>query len=195
MGREILSLLQNYKDLVELKTLVVGVVAERDQLRALADTARDGMRQLGEDLEASRAEVERLRERCNNLQSGMVASAVDRAAAIVRAEAAEALVAVLRGALEEIGQECDNPSEAKIFDPESGLTDVAWVIEADTLRAKVWDALALTPASAGVRLKAEALREAATKICETTEAPVCLAFAHFLDAEADRLEKEAANGR
>lgn len=47
--------------LFDAESRLAEVERERDQLRALADTARDGMRQLGEDLEASRAEVERLR--------------------------------------------------------------------------------------------------------------------------------------
>lgn len=46
---------------LEWKAKCEALTAERDQLRVLYDTARDGMRQIGGDLEDSRAEVERLR--------------------------------------------------------------------------------------------------------------------------------------
>ena len=54
-------------------------------------------------------------------------------------------------------------------------------------------ALAASPAEHERRIKSEALREAAAKVVEFGNAPLSLAYAHFLDAEADRLE--AANGR
>jgi chromosome segregation ATPase len=69
---------------------------ERYQLRALADTARDGMRQLGEALEASRAEVEDIRQQRDYWQEEAVEMRRYK-------EASESLLAGLRGALEEAG--------------------------------------------------------------------------------------------
>ena len=125
--------------------------------------------------------------------------------------ALEAHAADLRGALEEIGQDCDNPSEAKVFDPESGETCAVWVIEADRLRGTVLAALASTPAQSLALVKAGALREAAEYATGPTvtlplpdQQPTgeyvlygdrCrVAVAHGLIAWADRLEKEATNG-
>lgn len=151
--------------------------AERDQLRAEADTARDGMRQLGEDLVASRAEVERLRE----YNESLLRERDERIASL----------AALRGALEEAGDVVH-----------------ACFCETEEIRGKVCHpsciaintALALTPASAGARLKAEALREAA-KAASVHQGAKHWEFDElhdFLLHEADRLtaeaEKEAANG-
>lgn len=121
---------------------------ERDQLRALADTARDGMRQLGEDLEASRAEVERLRVVSSMppdyVKNVIRASRGDRKKmreATARAEANEALVAGLRGALEKIAEMDWKCAATNAMGYRANKVAVA--------------ALALIPASAAARLKAE----------------------------------------
>lgn len=119
-------------------------------------------RELEQERNDLRAEVERLRGseakaweefRALSVRGG---AAVD--AATARAESAESIVAGLRRALEEIGQECNNPSEVKAFNPESGTWNMIWAIEADVLRGKVLTALAATSDEHARRIKAEALR-------------------------------------
>lgn len=120
-------------------------------------------------------------------------------------ESAEATASGLRRALEEIGQECDNPSEVKIFEPESGETHVICAIEADVLRGKLLTALAASPADHDRKLKAEALRSTAAELevlrdyIQTEVGPddarddirrVCWNRAKDLREEADRLEAE-----
>ena len=99
-------------------------------------------------------------------------------------DAAEALVAVLLGALEEAGDVIH-----------------ACVCETEEIRGKVCHpscmaintALALTPASAGARLKGETLREAADSVPEGADAHNWFyMLAEKYTAEA---EQEAANGR
>jgi hypothetical protein len=122
------------------------------------------------------------------------------------ASEAQAHAEDLRAALEEIGQDCDNPSEAKIFDPESGETSVVWVIEADRLRGKLLDVLARTPAQSMGLMKAEALRLVASTIklhadnltgdgdyYSGMETGYMSAHDTLIE-EADRLDKEATNG-
>lgn len=153
---------------IALRRCFAQVAAERDQLRAEVDRLRpcrfcretgggEGLCTCGETWGSLTAKL---------------------TTATARAEAAEALVAWLRGALDDAGDVVH-----------------ACVCETEEIRGKVCHssciainaALTITPASAGNRIKAEAYREAARLVDSCS--------AETLHREADRMEKEGANGR
>jgi hypothetical protein len=133
-----------------------------------------------------------LRQRLLNAEARLAEAERER-------DAAEALVAELREALDDAGDVVH-----------------ACVCETEEIRGKVCHssciainaAISLTPASAGNRIKAEALREAAQRILNDPRRwptviandprrwPTVIAnhIVHDLCAEADRMEKEGANG-
>jgi hypothetical protein len=152
---------------IGLRRCLAHVTAERDQLRAERDAAT---------ARAEAAEKEALDYIDYRNQAVISRNAMER-----RLEAAEAILAAMRGALELL-LKCNALGVA-----------IPW--------GRAVSALALTPASAGARLKAEALREAAKAASVHTGAKHWeFDEVHdFLLHEADRLtaeaEKEAANGR
>ena len=170
---------------------------EADGLFKRAKKAEEKNKALTAERDQLRAEVDRLRGlAATNAADATKAMQMYRAATAL-AEAAEAHVADLRGALEEIVGAC---------------TPVAWEYpQADgetqapnfTAYSESTAALARTPAQSLARVKAEALREAAG-IIESTP-PYEWAGTHregwdhaalhlrHLAAEAARLEKEAAH--
>lgn len=206
--------------------------AENERLRAEVDRLRGVVNDLGEMLgdvrkqrdaataraEAAKKEVERLRGelRAAHEDNAMGAHSMANTTveATARAEASEALVAGLRGALEEIGKKLDQYKTHQLGGVGGQTTQAC--IEATvyhrapySIRHDIYAALAITPASAGNRLKAEALRETANELENLRDhiqehigpddarddiRRICWNRAKDLRAEADRLEKGAANG-
>lgn len=108
------------------------------------------LEQLFAERDQFRAEVERLRGVVNDLGEMLGDVRKQRDAATVRAEAAESLVAGLRGALNEVDEALCGIT---------GLGNMAKQVA--VAYTAINAALALTPASAGARIKVEAEKEAA----------------------------------
>ena len=199
--------------------------AERDQLRILYNTARDGMREVGELLETcrielaeSRAEVERLQGESEVWRDGLKLSGeifdrvtAEREAATTRATTAEAQLAHwkkqhdielltadgladtaagLRRALE------DELSWSRANGPcQAGLVKRCMCPHCITERSKA--ALAASPDDHERRIKAEGLREVAraASVAPGAKHWEWDGLYNFIISEADRLEKEATNGR
>jgi len=176
------------------------LVTENRELRAEVDRLRADNQHLQKSIEELEDEVDKSndnlirfvrakagRRDCHGVYDGIEQICNQR-------KAAESLVAVLRGALEV------SLPYVKAF-PHTNAHDLT----------EIQAALALTPASAGARLKAEAYREAANLIRQTTPSRTSQYDdygsgkedgRHYaieqLESEADSLtakEKEAADGR
>jgi len=195
--------------------------AERDQLRILYNTARDGMREVGELLETcrielaeSRAEVERLQGESEVWRDGLKLSGeifdrvtAEREAATTRATTAEAQLAHwkkqhdielltadgladtaagLRRALEEIQEglhaHCNEHDE-----------ECCRICLGEEITA----ALAASSDEHARRIKAEGLREVAraASVAPGAKHWEWDGLYNFIISEADRLEKEATDGR
>ena len=168
---------------------------ERDHLRILYNTARDGMREVGALLETcrielaeSRAEVERLRgeldahvgkQSLKEMLRQMLATADER-------DQLRNTAAGLRRALEEVQEglhaHCNEHDE-----------ECCRICLGEEITA----ALAASPADHERRIKAEGLREVAraASVAPGAKHWEWDGLYNFIISEADRLEKEATNGR
>lgn len=171
--------------------------AERDQLRILYNTARDGMREVGELLETcrielaeSRAEVERLQGELAEEQSAAANLGTLWATACGKLTDAQSTAAGLRRALE------DELSWSRANGPcQAGLVKRCMCPHCITERSKA--ALAASPDEHARRIKAEGLREVAraASVAPGAKHWEWDGLYNFIISEADRLEKEATNGR
>lgn len=200
------------------RTELEKLTAERDHLRILYNTARDGMREVGELLETcrielaeSRAEVERLQgeleeAKLNEQLRGttaytrgqMLLSTLKQGdAATARAEASESTAAGLRRALEEITSTLAYPDETIWLKTNGGghAVSIAYPSddESEYRPALLHAALAATSDDHARRIKSEALREAAKECQEVMPDDLPHLTYNQLIEMADRLE--AANGR
>lgn len=164
--------------------------AEVDRLRAVVNDMGDLMADVRRQRDAATARAEAAEKEALDYIDYRNQAVISRNAMERRLEAAEALVAGLRGALETLNHAAKvaiSTEYGGCFDEETPLVIRLLDGTCDETDA----ALALTPASAGNRIKAEAYREAARLVDSCS--------AETLHREADRLtaeaEKEPSNGK